>query len=104
MRDIPFYRLQKNKELSLRNDILKLQPWENIKQIIITIHEDSPEDAQVKCTIGNESKVITKEFAYFYGFDHLVSNNSNLPNDEKLDCTIQALIDDCAVSITINLW
>lgn len=100
MRNIPYFRLQKNKEITVR-EMFGLQPHENIKRIIITIHEDYPEGL-VKCTVGNESKVITKEFAYFYGFDHLLTDNSNL-GDGKLDCTIQALT-DCSISITINLW
>lgn len=103
MRHIPFYRLQLLQEVSVR-EMFGLQPHENIKRIIITVHEDSAENAKVKCTLGNESdsKIITKEFAYFYGFDHLVNDNSNC--NEKLDCTIQSLSTDCAVSITINLW
>lgn len=100
VKDIPYFRLQKNKELSLRN-ILKLEPHENIKRIIITVHEDFPE-GKVKCTIGGQSKIITKEFAYFYGFDHLLTDNSNL-GEEKLDCTITALT-DCVVSVSVNLW
>lgn len=102
MRNIPFYRLQKNKELSLRN-ILKLQPHENIKRIIITVlEEDSPEDAKVKITLGESEKIIDRQHAYFYGFSHLVTDNSNL-GDEKLDCTIQALT-NCSISISVNLW
>lgn len=101
IRNIPYFRLQ-NKKLSLTNDILKLQPWENIKQIIITIHEDSPEEAKVKITLGDSEKIIDLQNSFFYGFSHLVTDNSNL-GDEKLDCTIEALT-DCAISISVNLW
>lgn len=101
MRNIPFYRLQRNKEMSVR-DILKLEPHENIKQIIISVHEDSPEYAKVKITLGDESPIIIdKQHAYLHGFDHLVSSNNN--RDEKLDCRILALV-GCAISISVNLW
>lgn len=103
MRDILYYRLQRSEELSLRNDILKLEPYENIKRIIITLHEDSSENSKVQITLGNESPIIIdKQHSYFYGFDHLVTNS--ILGEEKLDCTIRALTSDCIISISVNFW
>lgn len=103
VKDIPYFRLQRSKQLSLRNDILKLEPHENIKRIIITVlEEDSPEYAKVKITLGESEIFIDLQNSFFYGFDHLLTDNSNL-GEEKLDCTIQALT-SCAISISVNLW
>lgn len=103
MRDILYYRLQRSKELSLRNDILKLEPYENIKRIVITLHEDSSENSKVQISLGNELPIIIDcQHSYFYGFKHLLTDNSNC--DEKLDCTIRALTSDCIISVSVNFW
>lgn len=103
IKDLPYYRLNKGQIISLR-EVFKLEDFEDIDKIIITIHDDNPE-GKVKCTIvgDEEGTIIDNQHAFFYGYGrhNLTSFRLNV-RTEKVECIVEAL-EDSVISIGITL-
>lgn len=100
MKDVPFYRMRKGQIISLR-EVFKLEDYENVDKIIITIHDDHPE-GKVKCTIigDEEGTIIDNQHAFLYGYGHLTSDLN--VRTQKVECIIEAL-EDSVISISVKL-
>lgn len=99
IRSIEFYRLQKGQTIHLR-DIFNLQN-EQVKLIIIRLHNNYPEGL-VECTIvGQEEGVcIDKSHAFFWNYGHITSDLN--VRTELVDCNIIAL-EDSVISVSVEL-